>query len=192
MGNRGCLHDDRGQLTGKHWTRRAWVTCLLVFKGRRRTLMAPGRYTELFFLDEATAFSAGHCPCAECPRADCSRFKTLWLVANAVLLANRPATTANIDQVLHQERGTASGDKWLWEAMLGDLPDSTFVTLDGQDQAYVALDGRLLAWSETGYVRRVTLGPGSVVHVLTPRSITQVFSLGYRPAVHPSGRDVDA
>ena len=78
MGNRGCLHDQHRALSGRRWTTRAWVTCLLSFKGRRRQLMRPGHYTELFFLDEATALSAGHRPCAECRREAFRRFVDGW------------------------------------------------------------------------------------------------------------------
>jgi hypothetical protein len=78
MGNRGCLHDDNRALSRRRWTTRAWVTCLLSFKGRRRQLMRPGHYTELFFLDEATALAAGHRPCAECRREAFRRFVDGW------------------------------------------------------------------------------------------------------------------
>ena len=66
MGNRGTLHDAHGQLTSQRWTRKPWVTCQLSFKDRHRQVMSPGQYTELFFLDEATALAAGHRPCATC------------------------------------------------------------------------------------------------------------------------------
>jgi hypothetical protein len=63
-GNRGCLHDEHGRIRRHHATRR-WIGCRLEFRGwHRGALMQPGRFTELFFLDEATAFAAGHRPCA--------------------------------------------------------------------------------------------------------------------------------
>jgi hypothetical protein len=67
MGNRGRLHDDGGVIWRSYQGKR-WIICLLEFKDRRRAVMTPGQYTELFFLDEATAFAAGHRPCAECQR----------------------------------------------------------------------------------------------------------------------------
>src|SRR6478736_8868570 len=77
-GNRGCLHDDRGRIRRRYAGRR-WIACRLEFRGRRRAaLMQPGRYTELFFLDEATALAAGHRPCAECRRPDYDRFVARW------------------------------------------------------------------------------------------------------------------
>ena len=76
-GNRGCLHDASGVIR-RGWQGRRWIACVLSFKGRRRALLQPGRYTELFFLDEATAYAAGHRPCAECRRAEWARFRDLW------------------------------------------------------------------------------------------------------------------
>ena len=60
MGNRGILHDAHRQLGKSRWKHPAWIACVLAFKGRRRELMRPGRYTELFFTDEAVALAAGH------------------------------------------------------------------------------------------------------------------------------------
>ena len=78
FGNRGVLHDENGRLVRK-WQVRRWIACRLEFKGRRRPLLRPGRFTELFFLDEATALAAGHRPCAECRREDFVRFRDAWL-----------------------------------------------------------------------------------------------------------------
>jgi hypothetical protein len=74
MGNRGILHDDARHIV-RSWQVRRWIACRIAFRGRRRQLMQPHSYTELFFLDEATAFSAGHRLCAECRHADYQRFK---------------------------------------------------------------------------------------------------------------------
>ena len=126
MGNRGCLHDG-GRRVVKTWARLPWVTCLLQFKGRHRTLMAPNRYTELFFLDEATALAAGHRPCATCRRDDYNAFKTLWLSANADVASNTNGTIEEIDRRLHAERVDASGRKCTWSARLDELPDGSMV-----------------------------------------------------------------
>jgi hypothetical protein len=73
-GNRGCLHDDRGRIRRRYNGKR-WIACRLQFRGwHRHPLVQPGRFTELFFLDEATAFAAGHRPCALCRREDYKRF----------------------------------------------------------------------------------------------------------------------
>jgi hypothetical protein len=77
-GNRGCLRDETGR-TGRRFSTKRWIACRLQFGDRRRTpLMAPGRYTELFLLDEATALAAGHRPCAECRRTDYTRLTAVW------------------------------------------------------------------------------------------------------------------
>ena len=84
MGNRGVLHNGKRELTRQFKTK-AWIICLLEFKGRKRELMTPGRYTELFFLDEVTAFAAGHRPCAECRRKRYNEFRDAWQAANALV-----------------------------------------------------------------------------------------------------------
>src|SRR5919108_4199279 len=101
-GNRGCLHDADGRIRRRYAGRR-WIACRLEFKGRRRApLLQPGKYTELFFLDEATAFAAGHRPCAECRRDDYDRFVALWAARHD----GEPGAGA-IDRRLHGERLTA-------------------------------------------------------------------------------------
>src|SRR5919204_6549006 len=81
MGNRGVLHDGEGRIR-RPWQLRRWLVCVLDLKGRKRRVMTPGRYTELFFLDEATALAAGHRPCAECRRARFLAFCSAWGTAN--------------------------------------------------------------------------------------------------------------
>ena len=61
--------------------------------------MQPGRFTELFFLDEATAFAAGHRPCALCRREDYDRFTALWRAIHP-----GQAGADAIDAQLHAER----------------------------------------------------------------------------------------
>ena len=105
MGNRGgCFHDDAQQLRRRRWASRRWICCVLSFKERHREVMMPRRYTELFFLDEATAFAAGHRPCAECRRADYNAFQKAWQRAGLPSEAKADA----MDLVLHAER-TVSG-----------------------------------------------------------------------------------
>src|SRR4029453_19608900 len=94
MGNGGRLHDPARRIVRRvAGGYRAWVTCRLEFRGRHRTVMAPNRYTELFFLDEATALAAGHRPCGECRRADFRRFKATWLPGNPPRGAGRNVPT---------------------------------------------------------------------------------------------------
>lgn len=64
-GNRGCLVNDDGQVV-RHHRGRLWIACVPEFRGRRVGLARPGRWTPLFFLDDAVALAAGHRPCGEC------------------------------------------------------------------------------------------------------------------------------
>ena len=186
MGNRGRIHNARRELETRHWERKAWITCLLQFKGRHRQMMAPSTYTELFFLDEATAFAAGHRPCGECRRADAKRFKNLWLEANGALLQGKSGTMANMDAILHSERIGRDGTQRRWAARLSELPDGAMVLLDDPRAAFLLQQGYLNLWSPAGYVERRTIPSGRTVTVLTPPSVTHVLAAGYRPAVHRS------
>src|SRR3954453_4420795 len=146
-GNRGCLPDAGGRIVRHHAVRR-WIACRLEFKDRRRELMRPGRFTELFFLDEATALAAGHRPCAECRRADYDALVALW--------RERHPTDAGADAIdtrLHAER-LASGDgtRRLHEADLADLPDGAFVLRDGAP--WLVLGAGLRRWTPAGYTDR--------------------------------------
>jgi len=185
MGNRGTLHDGNGQLTSQRWTRKAWVTCQLSFKGRQRQVMAPGKYTELFFLDEATALAAGHRPCATCRRDDYSRFTALWAETNARRSGLANTSIKDIDNTLHQERFISSGWQDNWHPSLKKLPDGTFVVLDDPNTAWLVLGDKLLEWSPGGYLSRIKQ-PETRVTVLTPRSIVAVLAAGYVPELHPS------
>lgn len=182
-GNRGCLHDDR-QIIRRQFQGMRWIICLLEFKGRRRTLMRPGHYTELFFLDEATALAAGHRPCAECQRERFTRFRDLWASANPELAsASRPAATV-MDLAIHQER-TAPIDRGNRSChSIEQMPDGVFVT-DDDRTAYLILAGELLRWSPAGYERR-TASLEYPVRVLTPASIVRTLAAGYAADIHRS------
>lgn len=177
MGNRGILHDDHRHIVRFAQTRR-WITCVLEYKNIRRTVMRPHSYTELFFLDEATAFSAGHRPCAECRRADYTRFRNLWEACH-----DEPAGAGTMDARLQSERGGARR-KQTYAAELATLPDGTFIALD--DRAWLLWGAKLLAWSGGGYTERRRRPALSQAQVLTPPSIVAIFLAGYRPMVHPS------
>ena len=186
MGNRGTLHDDKGLLTSQRWTRKAWVTCVLSFKGRHRQVMAPGQYTELFFLDEATALAAGHRPCGTCRRDDYHRFKLLWASVNAARVGLTDPDIGGIDSTLHQERFISSGLQDRWRPSLKELPDGAFVVLDDLDTAWLIWGNELLEWSPGGYRNRIKRPTDQSVTVLTPRSIVAVLEAGYVPELHPS------
>jgi len=185
MGNRGCLHDGQRRVT-KAWARPPWVTCLLEFKDRHREVMSPGQYTELFFLDEATALAAGHRPCATCRRADYDAFKSLWLKANPELAARTEGKTTEIDKLLHAERVDARKNKRTWSARLGDLPDGSMVVLLGSREPLLVWGGQAHTWTPGGYTAARPLDPDTEVQVLTPLSVVKALAQGYRPVVHPS------
>jgi hypothetical protein len=182
MGNRGRLHDERRQLANRGWTTKAWIVCRLSFKDRQRTVMQPGSYTELFFLDEATALAAGHRPCAECRRDDYRSFLAAWAQGSG-----RPPRAAELDAALHGERiGPIRGGPRT-HALLGDLPDGSLVLLPNQgDRAWLKLGQALLPWSHAGYGPRQPVRPATRVELLTPPSAMVALAAGYRPTLHPS------
>jgi hypothetical protein len=186
MGNRGVLHDDRGHIK-RAWQVKRWLVCVLEFRGRKRSAMAPGRYTELFFLDEATALAAGHRPCAECRHSRFLAFCNAWGKANpADGGATRP-TVAVIDDRLHAERVAPDRSKRSFAAALDELPDGVFVTVAAWGEpAYLVWGDTLLAWSPGGYGERLRRPKGEGVKVLTPKSTVGVLRAGYVPEVHRS------
>lgn len=175
MGNRGCLHDDAQRIVAKS-KRDAWVTCLLEFKERRRKLMQPGLYTELFFLDEATALAAGHRPCAECRRERYKAFLAAWPVAGA--------KAGDVDAVLKSERMPGSRPS---VSQLGDFPDGVMVKDYGSGHCYLLLGGKALCWTFGGYAKAENVESLSgTFTVLTPVSTIAAIRNGYRPEIHPS------
>ena len=163
-----------------------WILCLLDFKNRRRSVMTPGQYTELFFLDEATGFAAGHRPCAECQRGRFDLFRTAWARANPTVAgAERPAATL-IDEILHQERVTTDGKQRTHLAEIDGLPDGSFVTFDGDPGAYLVHQGTLLRWSPFGYEQAIRRPTSIAVRVLTPPSVVRTLATGFRAGIHPS------
>ena len=181
MGNRGgALHDANRALGRRRWVSKQWICCRLAFNDRYRTVMAPNRYTELFFLDEATALAAGHRPCFECRRQEFLWFAALW--ARAAGKTGR-ATAGEMDAVLHAERVDEAGRKVLWQAPLADLPSGTVVRHGGAP--HLVLSGWLLPWTPEGYGAALSR-PDEAAAVLTPRSTVAVLSAGYCPMLHPS------
>jgi hypothetical protein len=181
-GNRGCLHDKTGRIRRRYGVKR-WIACRLEFKGwRRNALLQPGKFTELFFLDEATAFAAGHRPCALCRRADYVRFGEIWSD-----LHPGPFGADAVDERLHAERvGDDVASRRLHRARLDDLPDGAFVLDSGAP--WLVLGPELLLWTPAGYsdLRRRESGDATV---LTPPSLVEVLRAGWDPVVplfHPS------
>ena len=177
MGNRGRLHDAERRIV-RYAQGRRWIACLTSFRGRRRTLMSPGLYTELFFLDEAVALAAGHRPCAECRHEDYRRFQAAW---NHARLG---ATSADeMDRRLHTDRLAGPRTRRTYRDEMDALPDGAYVEVDGA--AWLVWGGAMHAWSPAGYTDHSKVRRG-LVTVITPRGLVDVLSVGYRPTVHPS------
>ena len=188
MGNRGILHDEQGRLGVARWRHPHWVTCVLSFKGRWRPVMQPHAYTELFFLDEATAFAAGHRPCGECRRPDYHRFLDAWAKANGADRAGLRAV--GVDDIMQESRHKpGSRNQRTFRAELSELPDGSFVRLPGDDHAWVVDGSSLLRWSHGGYDERKKRFRGQV-DVLTPKVTVAAFRAGYRPLLHSSARSL--
>jgi hypothetical protein len=178
-GNRGIIHDPATKTLNRRWASKAWLTCVCEFRGRRREVMAGRSWTELFFLDEATALSAGHRPCFYCRRDDANAFRAAWEAGNGV--AN--VLAREIDAVLHRER-LAGGRKRLHALAMPivQLPDGAMVAL--ADESYLIAQGRALKWSPAGY-RNIENGLQGAM-LLTPPSTLRALSAGYRAVLHPS------
>ncbi len=189
MGNRGgAFHLPDRTLGERRWASRQWIACVLEFKGRHReAMMQPNRYTELFFLDEATALAAGHRPCFECRRGDAEVFAGLWARLQG---RTERAQAAEMDAVLQGERVGPGRRKVTYRARLADVPTGAFVRYPREGRGgsfYLVVGNHLLAWDPAGYAALVLRAPASQeLDVLTPRSIVAVLSAGYRPMLHPS------
>jgi len=184
MGNRGILHDDQGILGSARWRHKHWILCALSFKGRKARINAPGHYTQLFFCDEATAFAAGHRPCAECRRSDYRRYMQAWQSAHNL---QGPPTAGEVDIALHRARVTQDKRQVRTHGRLGDLPDGTFVGLPDQPgKAWLVWRDHLHRWTHNGYVEVRPRIQELEIAILTPEPIVRVLRAGYVPEVHPS------
>ncbi len=188
-GNRGCLHDGTGRIRRRYNGRR-WIACRLEFRGwQRGPLLQPGRFTELFFLDEATAFAAGHRPCALCRREDYDRFGAIW----RELHPGRIGADA-IDVQLHTERvAPDTRAHRLHEARADELPDGVFVLREGAP--CLVLGQHLLSWTPAGYTARSPRPTDERALLITPPSLVSVLRAGWNPAVplvHPSAVELSA
>jgi hypothetical protein len=182
LGNRGgVLHNQNRQIVRQYASRR-WIACLLEFKGRRRTVMSPNRYTELFFLDEAVALAAGHRPCAECRRGRFNDFKDAWRRSGD---AERNSPLADeMDLDLHPARMDRRKGKITYQAPLNSLPDGCFVQIEGS--SYLVWGDALLLGSPAGYKEKRPRPSKVTVTVLTPEPMVRCIRQGYWPEVHQS------
>ncbi len=179
-GNRGIIHDPGTKtLLNRRWSNPAWITCVCDFRGRRRDVMATRSWTELFFLDEATSFAAGHRPCFYCRRDDANRFRAAWEQGNGV----SGVKATEIDRVLHAERLEGRGKRLhTLDGPISALPDGAMIAAGSE--SYLIAQGRVLQWSFTGYT---TIGDAlRDVQMLTPPSTLRAFRAGYKPVLHRS------
>src|SRR6476620_4162410 len=181
-GNRGIIHDPATKtLLKKRWSSPAWITCVCEFRGWRRKVMGGRSWTELFFLDEATALAAGHRPCFYCRRDDANRFRAAWEKGNRV----HDVRMHDIDTVLHHER-LDHGKKRLHALLvpLDQLPNGAM--LQQGEESFLVTQGRALLWSPAGYapVNRELAD----AKLLTPPSTLRAIVAGYRPALDPTAR----
>ncbi|MBR0826887.1 hypothetical protein JQ596_15160 [Bradyrhizobium manausense] len=179
-GNRGIIHDPASKtLLKKRWSSPAWLTCTCEFRGRRREVMAQRSWTELFFLDEATALAAGHRPCFYCRRDDANRFRAAWEKGNRV----HDVRMHDIDAVLHHER-LDDGRKRLHELVMPieQLPDGAMV-LKGEE-SFLVTQGRVLLWSSAGYANAARQLDDA--KLLTPPSTLRALNAGYQVVLHPT------
>jgi hypothetical protein len=203
MGNRGGrLHDAHRELATRRWASKQWICCRLDFNNRHRNVWGDS-YTELFFLDEVTAFAAGHRPCFECRRKEATFFALLFagVAPNSVhsRASGNPAlgprfrgdervgvsraTAAAMDNVLHAER-LAGRAKRRHRRAIDALPDGAMIARDGA--AFALKEETVLRWTPEGYAERQRRSFGIDAEVLTPPSVLAVLAAGYRPFWHPS------
>jgi len=177
-GNRGCLHDADRRIR-RRWATRRWIACRLEFKDWHRSpLMQAGKFTELFFLDEATAFAAGHRPCALCRREDYDAFTVLWRALHPVDVG-----ADALDRTLHAERLRHH------DVALDELPDGVFVLRDGEP--WLVCGAELLLWTPAGYTRRASRPARTRAVAITAPSLVHVLRAGWQgavPLLHPSAR----
>jgi len=185
-GNRGIIHDPATKtLLKKRWSSPAWITCLCEFRGWRRPVMGRRSWTELFFLDEATAFAAGHRPCFFCRREDANRFRSCWEEGNGV----QNIRAREIDAVLHGER-LERGRKRMHPLPMpvAQLPDGAMVQVG--EESFLIAQGKPLQWSMAGY-RKADSEIGDAL-LLTPPSTLRALSAGYQAVLHPSAIALNA
>ena len=173
MGNRGIIHDPRSRtLLRRRWASKAWIICLCAYKGVRRRVMGGRSWTELFFLDEATALAAGHRPCFYCRREAAEAFRAAWARGNGGAKPRAP----EMDEALHRER-LDKGRKRLHSlpAPIEALPDGTMVAVG--NAAYLIAGGKVLPWSPSGYGKELPSLAGA--RLLTPPSTVRSLAGGY-------------
>jgi hypothetical protein len=178
-GNRGIIHDPETRtLLKKRWSLKAWLVCQLHYKHFHRVPMARHSWTELFFLDEATALAAGHRPCFFCSRNRVETFRAAWAKGNGGPIPTAP----EMDAILHAERLQQRKKRiHPLSKPINRLPDGTMVAAG--DDAFLIRDGRPLHWTPLGYGKAREI---RATGLITPPSIVGALRAGYRPVLHPT------
>lgn len=185
MGNRGCLHRADRTLGVTRWRSKMWICCVLRWRDVRRDVMPPGRWTALFFLDEATALAAGHRPCGECRYTDYVHLTALW----ADLHPGQIGADAIDEQLDGERRDPHTKQRRFHQAGYDELPDGAFVLVD--NHPHLVLGAHLLTWSPAGYTDRTDRPAGgtATATVITPPSLVALLRTDRTPLVplvHPS------
>ena len=178
-GNRGIIHRDDKTLGTSRWSHHAWICCTLDWQGRKRPVMTGRNWTELFFLDEAAAFAAGHRPCGYCRRAAYRDFVAAWTTATG----ERPSAK-DMDKALHPARVRRDRKQVRYEAQLQSLPDGAMILVKGAPALY--WDGALYPYTADRYAAPIAANRKTTVTVLTPKPTIKVLQAGYKPQIHPS------
>lgn len=186
-GNRGCVVDDRENVVRHHGSQ-LWITCVTKFKDWKFGLARPGRWTPLFFLDEAVALAAGHRPCATCRAADYAAYR------DAVTAATKspvPLLASQLNKLLYQERHRPgrgfdrARDRITHARAFSELPDGVIVVAPDGACQLVAGD-RLLRFSFEGWGAPSVRPRSGEAKVLTPPTSVGALLQGYKPLLHPS------
>ena len=188
FGNRGVLHDDQGRIR-RTWQLKRWLICVLEYKGRRRTVMTPGRYTELFFLDEATALAAGHRPWPSAGANAITPSAPPWLPGMHGPLDRRSPRPPSL-MIACMPSGCPPTDRSAFSsANLDQLPNGVLIRRKERgEEDYLLWDRRLFCWSSGGYLAPQPRPKGERVQVLTPKSTVAAIRAGYVPEIHPSAK----
>ncbi|MFW6016206.1 MAG: hypothetical protein ACOCRK_07180 [bacterium] len=190
MGNRGVLHNDLKEIT-RVYDSKSWITCKLEYKNNKRNIMEKGKYTELFFLDEATALAAGHRPCGLCQYEKYKLFKSLWIKANG----NRYNITEDnkikdIDSIINSERIDYNHNKVTYKELLSNLVNGIMIMINSNSKKFYLLKNNYLyEWSPSGYKKKFIINKDINITVLTPRSIVNTLKEGYEISYHNSIND---
>lgn len=177
MGNRGCLHDDAGEII-RPWAHTHWISCSISYGSRRAAINAPGRYSQLFFLDECVALASGHRPCAQCRRPQYHSLRRALSDEATPIISLRAAF---IDRLIHRSRAPMLGIEVRQSGTISTLPDGSMFTRPKYAGAWLLWRGRAHKWTHSGYVDQQRVSGREVVSLLTPAVMVRALRGGYVP-----------